>query len=227
MNMTSWTKRLGVLAVALGLMTGISTANATTFGFAGLSNNNATNTANGEAQLSLEVVQSGSNVLFNFINSGVEALLINDVYFDDDNGLLDGYVGEINVEIAALGGVDFGPDAANPQNVPASNSVVPSFSADLSFDAKNPGGSGGNGVDQGETLGLILSLVGTTTVNDILLALDNQDLRVGLHVQGFDNDGSESFVNISAIPLPSGILLLLTGMGSLVLIGRRHRLGTA
>jgi len=36
-------------------------------------------------------------------------------------------------------------------------------------------------------------------------------LRIGIHVQGFDGEGSESFVNT---PVPGAVLLGLLGLGA-------------
>ena len=59
--------------------------------------------------------------------------------------------------------------------------------------------------------------------DDVLSFLDDGGLRIGLHVQGFESGGSQSFVNNGIIPAPGAILLGGIGVG---LVGwlRKHRI---
>lgn len=66
------------------------------------------------------------------------------------------------------------------------------------------------------------NLANTSTYNDVLDALNNGDLRIGLHVQGFTGGGSESFVNTPyPAPVPGAALLASIGLGTFHILQRR------
>ena len=52
-----------------------------------------------------------------------------------------------------------------------------------------------NGVNPGESLGIVFDLIGGQAFADTIAALADGGLRIGIHVQGFEDGGSESFVN--------------------------------
>jgi hypothetical protein len=70
------------------LIGGATGALAIQYGFDNITNNNALNSAIGEAQLRLDVTESGSQILFTFSNTGPAASSITDIYFDDEVPLL-------------------------------------------------------------------------------------------------------------------------------------------
>jgi hypothetical protein len=87
-----------------------------------------------------------------------------------------------------------------------------------------------NGVNPGEWLTIIWNLVAGTSFSDVIAALNlggdqAGSLRVGIHVQGFSNGGSESFVNSTPapVPVPAAGLLLAGALGALALSRRRKR----
>jgi hypothetical protein len=213
-----------VAFVAAALLASASSAEAAvSYSFTGVSNNNATNTAIGEANLSMMVSDNGGGfVRFDFYNSGPEASSITDVYFDDavDPSL---FVTPIS-QIINGSGVSFST-WATPGNLPGGNDVGFDATRGLTADSDSPKVPQ-NGVNPGETLGVVLQLNNGNNYGDVLTALADSSLRVGLHVQAFAGGGSESFVNNPgggtppAVPEPS--TLAIFGLGALF-AGRRMR----
>jgi hypothetical protein len=200
--------------------------------------------ANVADQLSADVSSvDATHVKFEFYNTAVIASSIADIYFDDGaadpSSLLDG--------ITSI--VDFGTlfgNGATPANLPAGNTLTPHSSADFSADSENqPPTLITNGVDQStDNVALIFLLKPSKTLSDVLAALNNGTLRVGLHVQAIAGvsldetdagvnggevpcDFSDSFVNRPGpggeIPEPGTLLLVGTGLlGALGCIRRRR-----
>ena len=194
-----------LLASAMFLFT-VLPANALVYTFDNITNNNAADVAIGEDQLWVEVPDAGSGqVLFTFGNTGPYASSICDVYFDD--GTLLGIASIDNTDT----GVSFSQDAS-PGDLPGGNEISPSFvcTAGLSVDSDSP--TQPNGVNPGETLGIIFDLQTGLVFNDVLQALNSGDLRIGIHVQGFDSEGSESFINGAPVPEPATMLLFGAGL---------------
>jgi hypothetical protein len=206
-------KVLVILIVGMMSLFVAPTAFAVSFGFGHIveSGDDPSQLANGsigEAQLELQVTESGDQALFTFINNGPELSSITDVYFDDDTPLLE-FSG-----FQSTGDVVFSV-GASPENLPGGGNV--SFSADHSYDSDSPIQQ--NGVNPGESLGLLFGILGDG-FDDILAALYDGTLDVGLHVQGFDDGGSEAFT-VAPVPEPSTVVLLGMGMIGLVATGRK------
>lgn len=220
MNLGVWAKGAAVAAtVALGSFA----ADAATYNFVGVSNSSATNTSAGVNQLSVGVLAVGTTgVSFTFNNVGSNAMSVADVYWDDQAGVL-GSMGAIT----SSSGVSFS-NGASPPNLPAGQNI--GFSATGSADSNPPVQP--NGVNPGEWLTIVWSLISGATYSDVLAALDlggdqSGSLRIGLHVQGFANGGSESFVNgtpPAPVPVPAAGLLLLGALGGLAAMRRKKRL---
>lgn len=193
----------GMAAVCMGASTVMA---GPTYGFSNITANNATNAIIGESQLSMEVLDVGQNqVQFIFYNIGYDPSSIADVYFDDGSLL-----GIASIQDGL--GVAFS-QYASPSNLPGANNITPPFIATAGFTADSDPPVQWNGVNPGEQLGITFDLKGAQVYSDVLSELASGDLRVGLHVQGFANGGSESFVNSSPTPVPAPGALLLGSLG--------------
>lgn len=206
------------LLVGVGLACSIS-AQAAMLNFQCITNTSTTNCATGATQLSVIVTGvSATQALFTFNNIGANASSITDVYWDD--GTLLG-IAAVNVNNTGL--VSFSA-LATPSNLPGANNISPAFvtTAGFSVDSNSPHLSQ-NGVNPGESLGVLFNLQTGKTYTDLLAALDAThrdqpgDLRIGIHVQSFSNGGSESFINTpTAVPLPAAVWLLGSGLIGMV-----------
>lgn len=187
--------KTALLAVtALLLIIAMPAQAQTTLGFGCITNNDIGDAAIGEAQLFVDVEDAGGGqVSFTFRNTGPEASSIADVYFDDDNTLFDSIASIVGSGI----GVDFA-EGATPNNLPGGNPF--GFSADFSADSNPPAQP--NGVNPGEWLEILFDLQSGQTFDDVLAALADGTLRIGIHVQGFESGGSESFINEPPEPEP-------------------------
>jgi len=196
----------------LSVVVGFSQAQAATFGFGCITNTSSANCTTGESQLFVDVTDAGSGqVLFTFTNTGSEFSSIADVYFDD--GTLLGIATIDNSDP----GVSFSQDA-NPGNLPGGNLV--GFTTTAGFLADSDAPVQPNGVNPGESLGITFNLINNLTYADTIIALQSgTDLRIGIHVQGFGDGGSESFVN--TVPVPAAVWLFGSGLLGLVGIARR------
>lgn len=198
-----------LLMLALG---GALPAGAASLGFSCITANLEADCAVGEAQLRVEVFPDGADrVRFELVNTGSADSSITQIYFD-------------------LGGLDlFGPIAsiddgdpgvrfstlATPGNLPGGNPA----GFQVTVLAATPLSAGAepavqpNGVNPGESLGLILPLSVTATFGAVELAFSSGDLRLGVHVQGYASGGSESFVSSSvSLPEPGSSALLALGL---------------
>ena len=190
-------------------------AQAATFGFGCITNTSTANCDIGESQLFVDVTDAGSNqVLFTFTNTGSESSSIADVYFDD--GTLLGIASIDN----SSSGVSFSQDG-NPGNLPGGNSV--GFMTTAGFLADSDAPVQPNGVNPSEYLGITFDLQSGVTYVDTINALQSgTDLRIGIHVQGFGDGGSESFVN-TLVPVPAAVWLFGSGLIGLAGFARRKK----
>jgi hypothetical protein len=174
----------------------------------------------GEGQLFLEVDDpnpSDGQIDFIFTNIGPEASSITDVYFDDGNLL----------SIASITNtpnlVQFS-QLASPSNLPGGNNLSPPFVNTAGFSVDSDPPTQLLGVNPGEFLGITFDLQAGGVLDDIINELASGALRIGIHVQGYDSGGSESFVNNEVIPAPGAILLGSIGVGFVGWLRRRRTL---
>ena len=205
-------------AVVLSFALGSSVVLANTYNFTQITSNGNQSVA---TQLTAEVTQSGSNVLFTFKNSSVIASSITDIYFD--YGKTNFFSSVSNNVLGAAGdstGVSFA-DGANPSNLPSGNNI--GFSADASGDSNAPTSSNGVNTSSEYVSFLGTSLTGVTFAN-VLAGLDSGAFRLGLHVQSIGQvGGSEAFVTStpSAVPLPAAGWLFGSALVGLMGLSRR------
>jgi len=225
--MNTLTKKYAIgLAFACGMLMSSGLTNAATYNFYNITNDSP----DIADQLSMEVLNySGTQVSFTFYNDVGIASTIQDIYFDD--GLPAIVAGPIT--ILASAGVLFDTTVA-PPDLPGGDNLNPDFivTAGLSADASSPNPTA-NGVNSSsEWVTLILNYTGGSTIATILAALNTGSLRVGLHVQGITGGTSDSYVNIpgpnqTVVPLPAGILLLISALGGLGFLARFRNAGAA
>jgi hypothetical protein len=65
-------------------------------------------------------------------------------------------------------------------------------------------------VNPGEELGITYTLQTGQTIDDVLAELADGTLRIGIHVQGYETEGSEGFVNV--VPEPGALMVFMVGL---------------
>jgi len=162
-----------------------------TYGFCNITHNSAVGEAVGEAQLTMDIedLVNPNQVLFTFHNEGAFDASITDIYFDD--GTLFGIA-----YILDGSGTSFS-QPATPGDLPGGNSIDPPFETSQNFSADSDAPVMQNGVNPGESVGIVFDLLAGKTWADVVAALNTKPagLRIGIHVQGFSDGSSESFVN--------------------------------
>jgi hypothetical protein len=209
-------KRFVLLLIVGVLLIAPLPALADTFGFDNITNNNAGDAAIGESQLFVDVTEVSTGIVsFTFTNTGPQASSITDVYFDDvyDNLLFfQATMDNTNPGVS----FDWG---ASPSNLPGGNPI--GFSADFSADSNSPVQP--NGVNPGEFLTLAYFLAGGIIFENIIDAITGDGLGIGIHVQGFETGGSESFIaGITPVPEPATIVLMGIGLTAVACFKRRR-----
>lgn len=220
--------KFALAAFALGLsVVTAGAAQASTIGFQCLiSETNVANCATGASQLGVTVSGAAAGqVLFTFTNTGPKPSSITDLYWEDSSLLQN----MVSTNYSHTGTVSFS-EGARPPNLSGWGSISPNFYAAFTADSNDPVSS--NGVNPGESLGILFQLKDGKTFTDVLSALDTAHLnqsggmRIGMHVQSFSNGASASFINVpqSVIhtPIPTAAWLLSSGLLGLVGVARRQ-----
>lgn len=98
---------------------------------------------------------------------------------------------------------------------------VSGFGADYGLNREKKGGVN-NGLNGGEWLNVVWALSGIT-FDQLITALNSNDLMIGIHVQSVGPGGEESFGAVSApTPIPGAVWLL--GSGIIGLVGFRRKM---
>jgi len=187
-----------------------------TCSFKSITNNNPTNIGIGQNQLSLNVVDLGnSQAAFQFLNTGTENAVIEEVLFEDGSNLL-----SFSNFQTFDPGVNFLVNNKN-LNLPGGNEPPVNFTESFGFFATPPAPQ--NGVGKGESLGIAFTY-SSASFDELINSLDNNQLRVGIHVIAYENGGSESFTNCPPpqIPLPSSIVLACIGLATVSKLRRKR-----
>jgi hypothetical protein len=122
--------------------------------------------------------------IFNFGNPGASSMFIAGVFFDDNGYLSSSTPPWANVN--NVGQVAFSGGASNAQFPQGGNN----FTTDYAFFSNNGAGNA-LAVQADEKLGLSFG----ASYNNVIAALTDGTLKVGLHVQGLPNGASDSYIS--------------------------------
>lgn len=217
----------GLLAT-LGLVSLPARTEAALFDFSCVTNNSATNCLNGGSQLQMFVNDPAgdNNVEFEFRNVGPQAMSITQIYFDEPPegaGDVLGWPLYFPTLTDSGSGVNFSTSYPGPNNPPG----VVGFVASNAVGATAPVQP--NGINPGEWLKINFTLGLFASYDNVVTLLNEGILRVAIHVQGFSNGGSESFLagpggdGGAPVPEPATLMLLGSGLAAAAGYSRRRR----
>lgn len=207
--------RFAWLAVSVCLMTA-SAASATSFSFHCISGDGGGDCAIPIDELWVDVQDEGAGEFSISLHneSGVRSPLTS-LYIEDADGLITGLV-----SIGGSSGVSF-ELGGKPPGLPSGS--VEDFEEHWTFSALNPKPK--NGVGSGEELTIVFTLADGYSYEDVIAAMTDGSLRLGVHAPPFGAGGNQSFVTGggSGDPVPEpGTLALLLAAGTVWALRRRH-----
>jgi hypothetical protein len=138
--------------------------------------------------------------IFNFGNPSATNMFIAGVFFDDNGSLSSSTAPWANVN--NVGEVAFSGGASKAQ-LPQGGK---GFSTDYAFFSNNGAGNA-FGVQAGEKLGLAFG----ASYNNVIAALTDGTLKVGLHVQALPNGASDSYISSNTQDTPEPLTMLAAG----------------
>ncbi len=204
---------LGLLIVLACVFAGPTSASANPLGFSCFSNNNAADCDTLEAQMSVELTQTGNWLTFLFSNTGPAASFIDGVYFSDPPPSLLG--GAPTFEYG--GTVKFSANCS-PGDLP--NNWGTTYCADA--DAPAPK----NGVNPYEWLKISYELQVPNTLATVLAGIEAGTFDIGIKVQGFASGGSE-WATVGTPPVrtpePGSLVMFGVALATLLPSLRRRR----
>ena len=213
-------KTLGVAAALFACSTGASAA---TYGFTCITSGLPCTTVGTTDQTRVDVTQFGSQAQFLFTNVGSINTGISSIFFDSDQ-LAYGSPTIVN----GLVGVSFAV-GSNPSNLPVGNTLSPPFVSDFAVSANNPAPQ--NAVDRNETLIVRLSFASGVTLQTLEAGILSGATRIGLNMTSVGgelvNDRAITTFppnpDVTQIPVPAALPLMLAGLVGMGLVSRRRR----
>lgn len=201
--------------VAAASLAPVAAANSVNIGFTRITTGNVENVAS--QMLAVVSDKGGGQVTFRLSNSAQIRSSISEVYYDNRGS------SPLSALLLPLlqQGASFSAPGASPGNLPSGENLTPAFNANVAFSA-DASGNPSAGLDVAtDYLEMRFQLAAGKTFNDVVSALNNGDLRLGLHVRSIGvGAGSDSFVSngVAIVPLPpaawaGGALLGLVAYG--------------
>jgi len=168
--------------------------------------------------------QQGKNqVGFLFENSSLIGSSITAIYFDDGSLL------NMNENFLEGQGVNFS-QGATPKSLPAGNTLNPPFDKKPVFSTDSDPPVFHNGINPDEWLKLVFVLKDNKSYSNVIAEIaaggstTEENLRIGIHIQGLPNDDSVSAINCTrpiSDPAPEPATIALLTLGGLVLFRRK------
>ena len=191
-----------LLAVAgVAAVSAVSAAPAWAFSFSNIGGGDTPGDAYvNNFEFNVSAVNGTRLVVFDIFNLGNPAdsdMFISKVFFDDNNNYLSGP----SVNFSNIGQVGFERDRNNAQLPQGGND----FTTDYAFSRVGPGNE--YGIQGGEKLGLSF----VADYNNVISALNDGTLKLGLHVQALPNGASDSYISSNTQDTPEPLTMLAAG----------------
>lgn len=185
------------------------------------------------ADFSVDIHNDAGQAKFTIYNNSTVGGVITAIYFDNGT-LLDLAMVDYTLSSSAMGEYLEFEQPSTPENLPAGGNLDPVFETSINeagaaeyfaVDSSAPNPIQ-RGIGSGEYLTIVFDLIDAgmdiSEVWDAIgLAGDPAGLRIGLHIQSFDDALSTSQSAINEIPEPATMGLL--GLGGLLVLRRRKK----